>query len=225
MRKLLIVIAYVLFSSTSAFAAFDPSPEDVCSAIGSASDQFRLDPRKLVKHLLREVGLDDLDLDKNAHDLTYENRVSAILDPQSFCARGSCREGAEEKLRTALAYLQNYFMRHTDPLRSQSPGIQITAFGGRGTDPAAQFLRDPSSVNTICVLPPKSSQQAAKEQPFAKTVRAAASHVRVRSKAAVSSLAVMNLNSMDLSARVFLRPMMGLPTVRPTPSTVWSVTA
>jgi hypothetical protein len=123
MRKLLVAIACILFSSASALAAFDPSPEDVCSATGAASDHFRLDPRKLVKHLLREVGLDDLDLDNRARDLTYEDRVAALLDPQAFCARGNCREGAEEKLRTALAYLHNYFMRHADPLRSQNPGI------------------------------------------------------------------------------------------------------
>ena len=54
MRGVLFVIALVLISSAPAIAAFDPSPQEVCSPSGPATS--RLDPRKLVKYLLREVG-------------------------------------------------------------------------------------------------------------------------------------------------------------------------
>jgi len=183
MRRALVLITLILIpfliSPTAAIAAFDPSPEDVCSPIGPATS--RLDPRKLVKYLLREVGLDDLDLDTSARDLTYADRVEAILDPNAFCARSSCREGTEQKLRTALAYLNNYFMRHTLPLRSGSSGIQIIATSGAEL-PEAQFLRDPNSIATICILPIKSKQQMA-EAPMTKAVRGALDHVRVRANA------------------------------------------
>lgn len=187
MRKVVIAIACVVLLSVPALAAFEPNPQEVCY-LDSDNGRFHFIPLKLIRSLLSDAGIDDHDLDapppqKRSRIITDADRVAAILDPLSFCEHWSCREGTKEKLVAALVSLNEYFFRHTDPIKSKGSGVLIRAASGIGLQPAAQFLRDPNSVGTVCVLPPKSKQQVAEEAPFAKAVRGVQGHVRVRAKA------------------------------------------
>jgi hypothetical protein len=103
MRRVLGLLGLILAAADAQAIGWEPKIADVCSPADRSTGKMTIDRRKLVGQLIeKKVAITSIDLDTSGQDVTFDRKVSGILDPTAFCkTQSTCAKGVEEKLGTA----------------------------------------------------------------------------------------------------------------------------
>jgi hypothetical protein len=125
-RVIAVGFASLLASQAGSAASLDPKLDDVCtpSPVAPAS-RSRIDTHKLVGFLLKSQGIHDLDLDPKGNDVTFEAKVRAVTNFNTFCSGNGCSIDTTAKLSGAASALIDFLVRSSRPVPPGQSGFDV----------------------------------------------------------------------------------------------------
>jgi hypothetical protein len=164
MRRVLGLLGLILAAADAQAIGWEPKIADVCSPADRSTGKMTIDRPKLVGQLIeKKVAITSIDLDTSGQDVTFDRKVSGILDPTAFCkTQSTCAKGVEEKLGTAQVFLIDFIRSNSRPIEPGKTGLEIAP---SAEDPLRAFLR--GRLAATCVSKPVVEATAAGGKPEA----------------------------------------------------------
>jgi hypothetical protein len=176
MRTIVCAALIVCLSTFAEATPLAPKAQDVCTK----GPEPTVEPRKLVGALLRGEGIHDLDLDTSGGDVSFETKVAALTNFNTFCT-GQCSEQGSSRLNQAGFDLLAFFQENSKPRPAGDGGFQVIPAIGPDFNSAAlaDYLRGKKSRYRIaCFSAPEAPKIAKSEEQ--KKAEEILSSVRVR---------------------------------------------
>lgn len=163
MKKLFVVLISSLGLTSPLYAEFAPKLNEICTPSPATHlSKSHVDNKKILGMLYKNQAIQDIDIDTSGAAV---DRVSAVLDPDTFCKPGRCTDDGAKALKNANGVLIGYTQRHRGEVRSGEAGYQfkfglanLESFLTKGTGAPECIVPTPPPGAQPPIDPPKQDE-------------------------------------------------------------------